>query len=195
MLHLVICGSASGKSAFGEKIANEYYEKIKKIQINEKCESKMFYVATMMSKDEESLARIKKHQEMRKEKSFDTIECFYDIGVSLQKDDYMSCHNVFLLECMSNLLANEMYGKDGNIKGSSFEVLRKKTSQYIINPIQKLAKSQDVIVISNEIFSEGKSSFEETETYIKILGYINESLLRIADYGTEVVCSIPVSLK
>ena len=45
---------------------------------------------------------------MRKDKGFETVECYTDLAsVQIPKD------SVVLLECMSNLVANEMFQENG----------------------------------------------------------------------------------
>ena len=62
MLTLVIGGSASGKSAFAERLAVQ-------------SGLPRFYVATMRVWDTESERRVARHRDMRREKRFDTLEC------------------------------------------------------------------------------------------------------------------------
>jgi adenosylcobinamide kinase/adenosylcobinamide-phosphate guanylyltransferase len=66
------------------------------------------YIATMQAFDEESRARIRKHQRARSGKGFATIEQGTHLEeVSLPKE----C--TALLECMSNLVANDCTGRTG----------------------------------------------------------------------------------
>ena len=51
---------------------------------------------------------------MRKDKDFVTRECHTDLSrLTAEKED------VFLIECLSNLLANEMYEKTGRLQEKS----------------------------------------------------------------------------
>ena len=95
MIILVTGGSGSGKSEFAENCCM-------KLPAVEKR-----YIATMQAFDEESRARIRKHQRARSGKGFATIEQGTHLEeVSLPKE----C--TALLECMSNLVANEMFAED-----------------------------------------------------------------------------------
>ena len=62
MLTLVVGGSASGKSAFAERLAVQ-------------SGLPRFYVATMRVWDAESEKRVARHRAMRREKRFETLEC------------------------------------------------------------------------------------------------------------------------
>ena len=96
MLILVTGGSGSGKSAFAED------------RVLSLGEAKRIYIATMHPFDQESFKRIERHRKMRAGKGFDTIECYTGL-----KDVQISGDSVVLLECMSNLTANEMFEENG----------------------------------------------------------------------------------
>ena len=92
MMILVTGGSGSGKSAFAEDCVVA-------------CgEMPRVYIATMYPFDEESRKRVKRHRDMRFGKGFDTVECYTGLSeVRVPK----GC--TVLLECMSNLVANEIF--------------------------------------------------------------------------------------
>lgn len=219
MIYLITGGSGSGKSAYGEKLATEQYKEVRKTH-GEK--SGLYYVATMYPYDEESRKRIERHRRMRDGKGFRTVECFHHLKMmgnecgNLSGRNSIEKGNVFLLECMSNLLANEMYMEEGQIKGNSIE-LHEKAKEAIIAPIKHLAQNaHSLIIIINEVFSDGNyseksqsiSHQEETsETggndmtedstyeYCRLLGEINCLLAKEAEAVVEVVCGIPVCRK
>ena len=64
----------------------------------------------MMPYDDECHKKIARHREMRIEKGFHTIECPYGLDSIKSKD--ITKDSTILLECISNLLANEMYNKN-----------------------------------------------------------------------------------
>lgn len=181
MLRLVTGGSCSGKSAFAEKLATEEKKK--------HPAGTLYYVATMVPYDEECRERIRRHREVRKDKGFATRECYTDLScLTAEKED------VFLIECLSNLLANEMYEKTGQMKEKNSAPAR--VEEVIAAPIRKLAgKCAAVIVVTNEVFSEGTAFPEETALYLQLLGKSNCLLAGAADSVTEVVCGIPVERK
>ena len=96
MLVVVTGGSGSGKSAFAEDRVLSFGE------------ARRIYIATMQAFDEESHRRIRRHRRMRAGKGFETIERYTEL------DELILPKNcVVLLECMSNLVANEMFREDG----------------------------------------------------------------------------------
>ena len=55
--------------------------------------------------------------------------------------------------------------------------------------------AKDLIIVTNDVFSDGIFYPEETMNYMKLLGRINQKLFQISDRTVEVVCGIPVELK
>ena len=85
---------------------------------------------------------------------------------------------------MSNLVANEMFQKDG---------AGENTVEAVLEGIWSLCRQAgDIVIVTNEIFSEAVVYEGETETYQKYLGLINQKLARLADQVVEVVYGIPV---
>lgn len=170
MLHVITGGSGSGKSEYAEHCILDLEGKHR------------IYIATMYPFDEESHARIRRHREMRKEKEFSTIECY----TNLQALDLSEDADV-LLECMSNLVANEMYQENG---------AGHHTVEHVISGIERI-KSQvrNLIIVTNEVFSDGIMYDAETERYLRYLGEINVALGERADKVTEVVYGIPILVK
>ena len=56
-------------------------------------------------------------------------------------------------------------------------------------------RAGNLVVVTNEVFSDGIVYDPETERYLEYLGRINQYLARIADRVTEVVYGIPVCVK
>lgn len=218
MLCVVTGGSGSGKSEYAERVAVHMFEALRRDgnvqedevseagescvqedEISEAGEScaqrdggagRLYYVATMKPYDEECYARIARHRRMRREKGFVTLEC--PCRIEEVKADG---RDVFLLEDLSNLLANEQYLEVGRIKGKGEEA-RQQAAEAVLRPVFKLSRSAGgVVVVTNEIFSDGIAYEEETEEYRRLLGFLNTELAKAADSVVEVVCSIPVCQK
>lgn len=183
MLYIITGGSGSGKSEFAEKIAVSKHQ-------SEYRDGNLYYIATMYPYDEECHNRIRKHQDMRRGKGFQTMECYTHLEeITIGNED------VVLLECMSNLLANEMYRNEGGIKARGrMGDIQLKTA--VLEPVLRLEKEAGcLIIVTNEVFSDGVHYEEETTEYIRLLGKINTFLARRADAVVEVVYSIPVYQK
>ena len=202
MLHIVYGGSASGKSSYAESFA-----------MSLQGEGRLLYIATMYPYkwntteiDPETMQRIERHRATRADKGFDTVECYRHVEHIVAKRQ-----DVLLLECMSNLLANEMYleqdSDDGGLAETMSEVekagvgmsetlspVSKKIVQALVNLSTRV---QDVVIVTNDVFSDGGSLTydESTREYVKNLAEINCALAREAATVTEVVCGIPVIVK
>ena len=110
MLTLVTGGAASGKSEYAENISMS------------RKKGSLIYIATMMPYDDECHKKIARHREMRIEKRFHTIECPYGVDSIKSKD--ITKDSTILLECISNLLANEMYNKNRCRENAVAEIIR-----------------------------------------------------------------------
>ena len=161
MLTLIVGGSASGKSAFAENYAMEAGEN-------------RIYIATMQPMDNECLARIEKHRGMRAQKNFQTVECYTGLKqVRVPKD------SVVLLECMSNLTANEIYAPEG--------VGEDRCSEEILAGVKALENQcRHLIIVSNEVFEGGTNYDPSTVRYLDILGKINREIAKMADAAAEI---------
>lgn len=171
MMHVVTGGSGSGKSAYAEQL------------VLKAGETDRIYVATMMPYDEEGRQRVLRHRQMRKEKRFETIECY----TSLERVELPGSNCTVLLECLSNLVANELYDPSGAGKDTVPAVMR---------GIRNLkAQAKHLIVVTNEVFSDGIEYDESSMQYLQYLGEVNQKVSQEADTVTEVVYGIPVKLK
>lgn len=200
MLYVITGGSGSGKSEYAERVAAWAFAALngrrtesgmrKDVTAQREDIGTLYYVATMKPYDEECLKRIARHREMRKEKGFTTLErpCRIE-KIRADKRD------VLLLEDLSNLLANEQYLEEGRVRGKKEEA-QQRAAEAILHPILALSRQAGcMVVVTNEIFSDGIVYEEETENYCRLLGFLNRELAKAADGVAEVVCSIPVSQK
>ena len=170
MLTIVTGGSGSGKSAFAEDKVLAFGE------------AQRVYIATMHPFDEESHKRIERHRKMRAGKGFETVECYTGL-----KDVKLPSGCVVLLECMSNLVANEMFEEQG---------AHEQTVKDIISGIDELVRqAAHVVIVTNEIFSDAVVFDKEMASYLEYLVKINQAVALRADEVVEVVYGIPVYQK
>ena len=169
MMILLIGGSGCGKSYYAE-------------QLCEKIPGPRYYLAAMRPYGEESEKRILRHRQMREGKGFETVERYTDYS-SLK----LPSRGTALLECVANLTANEMFGPDGSISDPVSRVL---------SGIDALAAQCDtLVVITNDVGSDGTVYPDSTQAYIGVLGRINAELAPLADKVMELVAGIPIVLK
>lgn len=193
MIILITGGSGSGKSAYAE----EYITKISK-------DYPKYYIATMQVFDKEGQAKIERHRRMRSGKGFRTIEQPTVVEEALKKivfleqektsevlgrKEWPEIERTALLECISNLAANEMFSHGE--PGDSDTVTEK-----IIQGVEQLSKGlKHLVIVTNNVFEDGIIYDETTMEYIRAMGSINEKLAEMADKVIEVVVGIPVIVK
>ncbi len=191
MIHLVTGGSGSGKSSYAE-------EQI--VKENRRYDAPFFYVATMIPRGEETKEKIKRHQMQRLDLGFLTIEKYVDLE-ELKIPDNAG----ILLECVSNLTANELYredkqsersGKEESDSGGLTSGVYDRAYRAVINGVQQLSRqTEHLVIVTNEVHSDVNGYSRETESYRKLLGKINCELAKRADQVTEVVYGIPMEIK
>lgn len=169
MRTLVIGGSASGKSTYAELLAAE-------------GSAARYYIATMMPDGQENQARIRRHQAMRAQKSFITIEC----SSGLERLS-LPIRGTVLLEDLGNLAANELFSPGGT---------GEQTVEAIMAGITNLEKQCDnLIIVSISVSSDGITYDDGTMRYIELLGILNREIALRFDLVVEVVCGIPIVIK
>lgn len=166
---LLTGGSASGKSTYAEWLALTF-------------PPPHYYIATMRVMDQEGQAKVNRHQALRQGKGFITLEQDQDLGL-LALDQ----PGTVLLECMCNLTANEMFDREGRIRDVYDKILADLIS------LEK--SSRQLIVVTNEVGSDGIHYGSGTRAYIELLGKLNRALAARYDCVLELVAGIPLVLK
>ena len=169
MLTLVLGGAASGKSEYAESLVLQ-------------TTGPRFYLATMQLWDAECAARVEKHRRMRAEKRFETVECPLHLDAVR-----LPARGTALLEDLGNLTANELYDPAGAGENSAEAILAGLDSL--------AAQCENLIVVSNEVFSGGADYAGDTERYLLALARVNNAFAARADRVVRVVCGIPVYYK
>lgn len=184
MFCVVTGGSGSGKSGYGEQLL---------------CQAEAgdkFYIATMEVFGREDEQKVERHRRMRAGKGFITIEkprgieeiclkgCGGDGGGS----------PAALLECMSTLAANELFGTESASVDleSRAEAAFRKIQRGILHLKDQCGL---LVVVTDAVFSDGTFYGPETRIYMRLLGRIDAWMAGEADQVTEVVYGIPLHLK
>lgn len=211
MFCVVTGGSGSGKSRYGEQLLSQ-------AETGDK-----FYIATMEVFGREDLQKVERHRRMRAGKGFITIEkprgieeiclkgCGGDgggAGISGTGDEDPGPDRpperpgerppAALLECMSTLAANELFGTDEGTESASADL--ESRAEAAFRKIQRgILHLKDqcglLVVVTDAVFSDGTCYGPETRTYIRLLGRIDVWMAGEADQVTEVVYGIPLHLK
>lgn len=193
MIALVIGGSGSGKSVYAEQMA-----------VKAAGNGSLYYVATMQVYDEEGKKKVERHQKMRAGKGFLTIEQPRRLKEAAKKvatervpagKAAAGVGKTVLLECMSNLVANEMFSEENLSAVMDKEKIRQLSGE-IINGVTALHDSCDIlIIVTNQIFEDGIRYDASTMDYIRLLGDVNRQIAERAEQVVEVVAGIPIFIK
>lgn len=208
MITLITGGSGSGKSAYAEKYICH--------ASNEKGFKEKYYIATMQVFDDDGQRKIDRHRRLRAGKGFITIEQPRDIqdAVSkLQSENCLKTGRLALLECMSNLVANEMFPpvdasdtKEAGVKKEALDepdnmrdyenTLISRVSKKVLKDVSILSENvAELVIVTNNVFEDGVCYDESTMNYIKAMGIVNRGLAAMAESVVEVVAGIPVAVK
>lgn len=170
---LVIGKSGSGKSRFAE----DYVCKIA-------ADEKKYYFATMEICGEEGQKRVERHRKQREGKGFFTIEQQRDMLEVTKKYDLKD--STILLECLTNLVANEMF-QEGKV------VPKEQVADKIFAEILELEKmTKHLFLVSAGRFPEDESYDAETRNYMEAIYVLNEKIAACASEVIEVTKGQPV---
>lgn len=187
MMELVTGGSGSGKSAYAESVICGKHRLLCETTEN----APLYYIADMVPYGRETEKKIEAHRKMRAGKGFTTLEWYVDLPGKISAPDSPELKgSCVLLECVSNLTANEMYEPAGaqNTGGD--------TPESVIKGVRMLKeRCAHLVVVTNDVFRESVTDSEEMTAYKGNLGMINRALAEMADQVTEVVFGVPVCIK
>ena len=186
-MELVTGGSGSGKSAYAESVICGKHRLLCETTEN----APLYYIADMVPYGRETEKKIEAHRKMRAGKGFATLEWYVDLPGKISAPDSPELKgSCVLLECVSNLTANEMYEPAGaqNTGGD--------TPESVIKGVRMLKeRCAHLVVVTNDVFRESVTDSEEMTAYKGNLGMINRALAEMADQVTEVVFGVPVCIK
>ena len=182
MLHIVYGGSASGKSSYAESFA-----------MSLQGEGRLLYIATMYPYkwntteiDPETMQRIERHRAMRADKGFDTVECYRHVEHIVAKRQ-----DVLLLECMSNLLANEMYleqdSDDGGLAETMSEVEKTGVDGNASSDMEETGIAGEAEVNTETVGTDSNAGSDMAETMSPVSKKIVQALVDLSTRVQDVV--------
>jgi adenosylcobinamide kinase/adenosylcobinamide-phosphate guanylyltransferase len=160
MTALIIGSNGSGKSVYAEKF------------IRSLSAGALYYIATMIPYGEEGKKRVEKHRAQREGMAFITAEKPFNVSqISLP------CGANVLLEDVSNLLGNVLFGGESGKTDSASENLDK-----VYADITALCgKCANAVLVSIDGLEAKPEYNEETREYINLLNLLNNRLFDFAD--------------
>jgi len=155
-------GCKNGKSTFAQNIVKARPEP-------------RYYIATMSAVDDEDTERIKRHREERAGLGFITVEQPKSIEGILEKCD---ARGSFLLDSLTALLANEMFEESGDVD----ELACERITQGLIKVLERV---QNIVIVSDYIYSDAQVYDTLTEQYRKSLAYLERLAAQHCDIVLE----------
>ena len=168
MLVLIVGTPNSGKSARAEAITLQLANGGPRV-----------YLATMEPYGEEGRARVEKHRKAREGKGFVTVERACELD-ALDAAGVGGANAAWLLECVSNLVGNEMY------LPSNSELNEQDLAARIAGSVVRLADRVGALVaVTNEFPLDGPGYDAATRKYARVARAVNAALRAAADRVEE----------
>ncbi|WP_380963441.1 bifunctional adenosylcobinamide kinase/adenosylcobinamide-phosphate guanylyltransferase [Scopulibacillus cellulosilyticus] len=166
MLVFISGGVRSGKSSWAERLAVS-----KVLQLGN---GRLNYIATAVRTDKEMAERITHHQKKRSADGFqwrtwEQPERIEKIANNFTEQD------VVLLDCLTTLVNNEFFSFYKNQS-----VLKTRIEAIISGIKQMKARAALVVVVSNELFQDITDYNPFVLDYLKTLGYLHQTIVKIA---------------
>lgn len=163
---LISGGCKNGKSSFAESWIDRLADRGKPL----------YYLATMLPKDDEDRQRIARHRSNRQGIPFTTLEVARDIDRNTAACDPAG---YYLLDSTTALLENEMFAPDGQVNLVA--------GQKIIAELAHLLdRLEHLVIVSDYIYSDAFHYEQMTEQFRYSLAQIDRSLARRCDVVLEV---------
>ncbi len=158
-------GCKNGKSSLAEAIAG-----------SQRGKDPLWYIATMIPRDEEDRARIRRHVAERAGKGFETLECGTELLHGLASVDPAGS---FLLDSVTALLSNEMFSDDGTMDPDA--------GRRVAAELRSAAsRCPNIVFVSDYLFADAGRYDETTEAYRRALALCDRTLCEACDTVIEV---------
>lgn len=191
---LISGGAKNGKSMHAQKIAKA---------MSVEYDVPLYYVATMEPTDEEDENRIKRHVQDRAGWGFTTIEEPHkllnvfnerDKGFMAESDNADNANNldikcmgkppvnpkgVFLVDSLTALLGNNMFGKNGSMNMDCFDAVWDDIYRFSMT-------ASNIVMVSDAIGCDGMKFDEITEAYRMTLARLEREIASYYDRVVEV---------
>ena len=171
MFIFVSGGTRSGKSEWAEQMV-----------LSLSPDAPRVYLATAQVTDEDMRRRVARHQAARSGRGFQPLERTRDLSGILPA---IPSDAAVLLECLPNWLANEMFREDGSV--CEPPLLEEKIFQ---TALALKERCRHLLIVSDDIFSDGVAYDEMTESYHRLLGRLHVRLAGESDVAVECVAGL-----
>ena len=180
---LISGGCKNGKSYYAQQAASQLA-----------AGGHLYYIATMIPRDDEDRARIARHLKEREGWGFTTLEQGKSIAALIERED-VDLAGSFLLDSVTAVLENEMFpmamkngnpeflGEDPNAPG--------RVRQELVAFAEAVREAGgSVVFVSDGIYGDCCGYSESTERYRRALAEADRALAAVCDNVTEVTYGI-----
>ena len=177
MMALFTGGASCGKSALAESRCQQ-------------LGGKLVYLAAMRPFGEEGMRRVEKHRAQRAGKGFTTIEC-YDDFTAASHDERLAGATI-LLECLGNVVANELFDENAQAEGTDLDATRAR----IMDAIESIKRAgTHLVIVGNDVGADGIRYPSETHAYQELLGGLSCAVATRCDFVAECASGLPIVVK
>jgi adenosylcobinamide kinase/adenosylcobinamide-phosphate guanylyltransferase len=171
-------GCKNGKSMHAQKLA--------KAMADESGRS-LYYIATMIPRDDEDRIRIVRHIEAREGWGFQTLEQGVDLCRCLEQPG-VDPKGAFLLDSVTALLSNEMFRADGTYDAGAGARVADELTEFA-------SRTGSAVFVSDYIYSDARLFDEYTQNYRRSLAECDRRIAAVCDRVIEVSFGIFKELK
>jgi adenosylcobinamide kinase/adenosylcobinamide-phosphate guanylyltransferase len=142
----------------------------------------LYYLATLLPKDQEDQERIWRHRQQRADRSFQTVEIPGNILQVLQSCDPQGC---FLLDSTTALLENAMFLPDGSVNLAAGDTVGADLAA-LLNQLE------EITIVSDYLGSDAFFYDPLTEAFRRSLAQLDRMLAQICDAVVEICAGQPI---
>lgn len=197
---LISGGAKNGKSFFAQRLARQMA-----VSPDRSLVRPLYYIATMIPADEEDRARIQRHVADRDGWGFETLEhgrdllglldqadvdglagCVQDAAISRADPagrTSVDPAGVFLLDSVTALLSNEMFGAD---EAGNFRFDAEAPARVAADCAAFARRTGNTVFVSDTIYGDAGRYDPMTEDYRRGLGLVDRRLAAVCDWVIEV---------
>ena len=180
---LISGGCKNGKSIYAQQTARSLA-----------AGGPLYYIATMIPRDEEDHARIARHLAERDGWGFTTIEQGRNIAALTERED-VDLSGSFLLDSVTAVLENEMFPvavRNGTtvFLGEDAAAPKRVSAELVAFARSVREAGGSAVFVSDGIYCDGGGYSESTENYRKALAVADLALAEVCDRVTEVTYGI-----
>ena len=182
MIHLVLGGTRSGKSRYGESLAKPFAE------LGYRC----VYIATATALDDEMELRIGRHQQDRDDSNIDWQLIETPLALAYTLVQYDAPNTVLFVDCLTLYLTNHLIASEETHRNGVDDLWlqQKKALLTCLTSLQG-----EIILVSNEVGSGIVPLGELSRRFSDEAGWLNQAVAQMADKVTLVVAGLPLTLK